>query len=658
MGNYERGYQKENHGLWIGNTRDGKFELPVDILKKHIAIFGTTGSGKTVAGKCITEEAVMKGIPSLLIDTQGDLASMCLQQENAVLSEKNIPLSLGECFRERAEIRVFTPASDRGIPICINPFLRPKMHMSKVEMNQFLDVTSSGIIGLLGYDESRSEGKAVKMFIYKIFEETLKGNAYVSSFEELASLIEQPSFRIKSIKSVFSKKQIEKLMKNIKYLSIGLNELLFSYGIPGDMNIFLTPIREGKIPINIIYLNTLMSENYKQFFVTMIGREIYNWMLRNPSNDPQLVFYMDEVSTYLPPYPYSPPAKNILKLLWKQGRKYGVSSIMSTQNIADVDYKAMGQAGTLLLGKLDEHDIKKIEPLLKATAFSYEEILNKLRILNPLEFVAISSDIFSEPQSFRIRWLLSKHRVVEEGELKNIMPAYIIDYFTSQYSIGQPQTRFEEDHISPGELSPPTEIEIPEVGKDEVLIFELNYPQNLSVKAAKRSCRKGLIKKVKIINVEFSYLPLWQARCRISSDQSILLGIEKTFRDLGMDKFLPIQLSSTVERFVYVNALNNRILLVQRDSLTFSDIVSNNIFWMRGIEKFTSFNIVEKSEIETEIQKPKINEKQARKRVFRTFGIHPEDMNLVLLPIWTFSIEIEGKQTKKIIDGALGLEII
>jgi len=641
MKEYEGEHRKEDQGLWIGNTKTGKFELPVDILKKHVAIFGTTGSGKTVAGKCIIEESVMKGIPSLLIDTQGDLASMCLQQENAILSEKGIPISLGEYFREKAEIRVFTPASDRGIPICINPFLKPQTHMPKVEMNQFLDVTSSGIIGLLGYNEDRSEGKAAKMVIYEILEETLKGDVYVGNFEELALLIEQPPSRIKSIKSTFSKKQLEKLARNIKYLSIGLNELLFSYGTPIDMNIFLKPVEEGKIPINIIYLNTLMSENYKQFFVTMIGREIYNWMLRNPSNDPQFVFYMDEVSTYLPPHPYSPPAKNILKLLWKQGRKYGVSSVMSTQNIADVDYKAMGQAGTLLLGKLDEHDIKKIGPLLKATTFSYEEIMNKLRILNPLEFVAISSDIFDEPQSFQVRWLLTEHRVVEEDELKNIMPPYITDYFANKYPIEDSQGKTREEVAPAEELSPPVDIEIPEVSEDEILAFELNYPQNLAVKVAKRSCRTGLMKKLKVNNVEFSYLPLWQARCNIGSDKSMLLGIEKAFRDLGMDKFLPIQLSSTAERFIYVNALNNRILLIQRDSLTFSDIVSNNIFWLRGIEKFASLSALKKSTVETEIQKPKINEKQARKKVFRTFGIHPEDMKLVLLPIWTFSMEIE-----------------
>ena len=45
---------------------------------KVVTIVGMTGSGKTILGKIIIEEAALQGIPSILIDPKGDLASMKL----------------------------------------------------------------------------------------------------------------------------------------------------------------------------------------------------------------------------------------------------------------------------------------------------------------------------------------------------------------------------------------------------------------------------------------------------------------------------------------------------------------------------------------------------------------------------------------------------
>ena len=40
--------------------------------RKHVGILGSSGSGKTVMGKVILEECALAGIPSIIIDVQGD----------------------------------------------------------------------------------------------------------------------------------------------------------------------------------------------------------------------------------------------------------------------------------------------------------------------------------------------------------------------------------------------------------------------------------------------------------------------------------------------------------------------------------------------------------------------------------------------------------
>src|SRR5690606_41511632 len=47
-------------------------------LITHTFICGGSGSGKTVMGKAIIEEAALKGVPSIVVDFRGGLSSLTL----------------------------------------------------------------------------------------------------------------------------------------------------------------------------------------------------------------------------------------------------------------------------------------------------------------------------------------------------------------------------------------------------------------------------------------------------------------------------------------------------------------------------------------------------------------------------------------------------
>ncbi len=47
-------------------------------LITHTFICGGSGSGKTVIGKAIIEEAALRGVPSIVVDLKGDLSSLAL----------------------------------------------------------------------------------------------------------------------------------------------------------------------------------------------------------------------------------------------------------------------------------------------------------------------------------------------------------------------------------------------------------------------------------------------------------------------------------------------------------------------------------------------------------------------------------------------------
>ena len=79
----EPGKPKSNFkakGMFLGHRRDNQrpIDIPPQVLARHAAMLGSTGSGKTVMAKALIEEAAIAKIPSLIIDPQGDLARLAL----------------------------------------------------------------------------------------------------------------------------------------------------------------------------------------------------------------------------------------------------------------------------------------------------------------------------------------------------------------------------------------------------------------------------------------------------------------------------------------------------------------------------------------------------------------------------------------------------
>src|SRR4029079_12486448 len=82
------------------------------------------------------------------------------------------------------------------------------------------------------------------------------------------------------------------------------------------------------------------------------------------------ILYFDEVFGYLPPHPGNPPTKQPLMTLLKQARGIRGGVLLGTQKPVDLDYKALSNAGTWFVGKLQtERDkARLIEGLLGVAA--------------------------------------------------------------------------------------------------------------------------------------------------------------------------------------------------------------------------------------------------------------------------------------------------
>jgi hypothetical protein len=95
------------------------------------------------------------------------------------------------------------------------------------------------------------------------------------------------------------------------------------------------------------------------FFVTLLFSAVEAWMrAQSGTTSLRAILYFDEIFGYLPPVS-NPPSKQIMLRMLKQARAFGVGLTLVTQNPVDVDYKALSNAGSWFIGKLQTDQDKE-----------------------------------------------------------------------------------------------------------------------------------------------------------------------------------------------------------------------------------------------------------------------------------------------------------
>ena len=126
------------------------------------------------------------------------------------------------------------------------------------------------------------------------------------------------------------------------------------------------------------------------------------------TTDLRALLYMDEVAGYLPPTAM-PPTKKPIMTLMKQARAFGVGVVLSTQNPVDVDYKALSNAGTWMIGRLQtDRDKQRLLDGMSAAAGGVDvgAIGDTISGLAKREFVLRRAGK-DQPEVFTTRWAMS-----------------------------------------------------------------------------------------------------------------------------------------------------------------------------------------------------------------------------------------------------------
>ncbi|MGY5864492.1 MAG: helicase HerA-like domain-containing protein [Candidatus Thorarchaeota archaeon] len=421
--------------LWLGfklnkeGQRTGeKFEISVDLLRRHGGVFGSTGSGKTVLSKAILEEAAMQGIPILAFDPQGDIASLMLPGDPKELASKGVPPERLKEYMDKVMVRVYTPASSKGLAISINPLKLPDRDADQDDIIRLLDNSARTLVKVLmkvaGLSRSW-EGKAFAA-IYELLRTIWEGEkTEIDELSELADMLVADVETVGVDLEPFMKfTERQTLATRIRSLTVGSSQLLFKEEGNIDFDHLTKPVN-GKTPINVIFLKTLRSEEEKHFFIAIVLNQLYSWMLRQGFTEkPRMMIFQDEAAPFIPAGMRAPGPKETYLLLFRQARKYGIECLIATQSPKDIDYKAFEQFNTISAGRISsEQSLKVLERILEPIAGEKEseEIITQLPGQMTANFIFSSADIKPKVNRIEVRWLLTKHITLTERDVQKHM---------------------------------------------------------------------------------------------------------------------------------------------------------------------------------------------------------------------------------------------
>jgi hypothetical protein len=408
----------------LGKKDDGTpLTLSLESLLRHVAVLGASGSGKTVCCKVMVEEAVRNGIPVIAIDPQGDIASLAETVDPDLALSKGVPGQTMLDWYDRSDVKIWTPASTLGIPLSISPNTDVPATAREEDRIRAFGALALSLVEMIGAGRRAEEMAAAFAMVLEYAD---ANRLLIEDLGDFADFLDDPPRELREqLDSVVDEKSRQSASKSFRIKLKGAQRLLFTLGQPINVPALLglgkyrTP---GKTRVSVIYLNTLANSDEKEMFIGVLCNAVYTWMLSNPSPTPQALFYIDEVAPYIPPVK-KPACKDSLMLLLRQSRKYGVCCLLATQSPGDLDYKALGQIGTWMIGRMrSAQEAFKVYPALDAQpGVDADAICERLPSYDIGQFVVTSPDNFPDPQEFRVRWLVSGHRTIAEGDVEDLV---------------------------------------------------------------------------------------------------------------------------------------------------------------------------------------------------------------------------------------------
>jgi hypothetical protein len=418
---------------------------PAD-LTTHGFVTGMTGSGKT--GLCIglLEEAALEGIPAIMIDPKGDLTNLLLHfpelrpedfkpwiDPDVVRREnKDLDTAAAETakmwkdglaqwglgsddirqLQNAVDFTIYTPGSGASQPVSIlASFQAPAISWEENSeiLREEISSTVTAVLGLVGMTDIDPLRSREHILLSNIIENAWSHGQSLDLNELILQTQNPPFERLGAfpVDNLFPAKDRMDLAMLLNNFLASPSFQTWIEGVPLDVPSFLYT-KDGKPRHSIFYLAHL-PDNERMFFVTLLFASIEAWMRQQRGTGSlRALIYFDEIVGYLPPVA-NPPSRPIMLRMLKQARAFGVGLLLATQNPVDLDYKALSNAGTWFIGRLQtERDkMRLLDGLESARGDINRTSIDKILSGMGKRVFLLHNVNEKSPQLFQTRWAMN-----------------------------------------------------------------------------------------------------------------------------------------------------------------------------------------------------------------------------------------------------------
>ena len=548
-------------------------------LTTHGVIVGMTGSGKTGLGVIFLEEALRSGLPALILDPKGDMTNLALTFPDLApedfepwIDPSSVPDDAGSIadaarstaerwsnglaawglsgddigeLRERAGFTIYTPGSTAGVPLNVIGSLEAPDEPFDDDAEALRDeiqAFTAGLLGMVGIDADPVSSRE-SILIANLVEYAWR-NGRSLGIDVLLGWIQRPPIRklgVFDVDTFFPPDDRLDLAMKLNGLLASPGFATWMEGAPIDIESLFWD-EEGKPQAAIIYIAHLSDEE-RQFVVTLVLSKLITWMRRQQgTGELRAMAYMDEVFGFVPPTA-NPPAKRPILTLLKQARAFGVGMLLSTQNPVDLDYKAMSNAGTWCIGRLQtERDKARIVEALSAASGDVDvaALSDQISGLSKRSFL-LHNTHDDEPRVFTTRWAMSYLRgPLTTGQISSLMG----DRRTPTISPADPAAAPEPEIASPSDA----EVTIMPPVADGIPVFHLDpaasWAGSVGASDVPDHFEAAAVVRVRAryddVRADIDYTAEWEAVLHpLCDDPSEAIEVDHDPRDMTVDPAVP-----------------------------------------------------------------------------------------------------------------------
>jgi len=467
--------------------------LPSGDLTTHGVIIGMTGSGKTGLGVVLIEEVLNSGVPALLIDPKGDLTNLMLifpelrgsdfrpwindgDAEKAGLGLDEFAEQQATSWRDglagweitperlaalkaKVDFTIYTPGSSAGRPLNIVGSLdAPPADTDPEVMSDEIDGYVTSVLGMIGINGDPLSSREHILLANLIQNAWAQGQSL--DLPTLLAQVQQPPIRklgVLELDVFFPPNDRLAFAMKLNGLLASPSFAAWLTGDPIDIQSMLFTA-DGKARCAII-TTAHLSDDQRQSVTSLVLSKLVTWMRRQSgTSDLRALLYMDEVAGYLPPTA-NPPTKKPMMLLLKQARAFGLGVVLSTQNPVDLDYKALSNTGTWMVGRLQtEQDKKRLVDGLTSAAGGVDvsAVSDTISNLGKRQFLLrrAGKDV---PEVMTSRWAMSYLR----GPLTRDQIKLAMGDGPSPVAVTPVDAAVHADAAVPSETAVPSEVVVP-----------------------------------------------------------------------------------------------------------------------------------------------------------------------------------------------------